>query len=106
MKNRIVRSWSARATLPNADAYVAFFEGTLAPELRRIDGFSGGLVLCREDESTTLITVLTFWSSMEAVARFAAGAIDRAVVEPEARALLLSFDEHVVHHVEKLVVTP
>jgi hypothetical protein len=43
------------------------------------------------------ITVLTFWESMDAVKRFAGDPPDRAVVEPEARAILLSFDEHVKH---------
>jgi heme-degrading monooxygenase HmoA len=44
------------------------------------------------------VTVLTFWDSEEAVARFAGDAPERAVVEPEARAQLTSFDERVTHH--------
>ena len=41
--------------------------------------------------------VLTFWDSMAAVRRFAGADSEKAVVEPEARAILASFDESVTH---------
>jgi hypothetical protein len=43
------------------------------------------------------ITVTTFWESMIAIGRFAGSNPERAVVEPEARALLTSFDDVVTH---------
>lgn len=95
----IARSWTAQATPRGASAYVDFFEHTLTPELRRIAGFREALVLQRIAVDAQIeITVLTFWESMEAVARFAGASIDLAVVEPEARVCLLSFDEQVKHH--------
>lgn len=95
----IARSWSAQATAEGARAYVAFFEGTLVAELERIDGHRGALVLTREIDggARVEISVVTFWESMEAVARFAGAALDRAVVEDEARAVLVSFEECVSH---------
>jgi len=93
----VVRSWSALATPDGAVAYVAFFRNTLLPQLRRIPGHRGALVLRRPVGDGIEITVLTFWESMDAVKRFAGDPPDRAVVEPEARALLLSFDKHVKH---------
>ena len=94
------------ASTAGAQAYVAFFEATLLPELRAIEGFRRALVLRREAGEHVAITVLTFWASMEAVARFAGPSIDRAVVEPEARAALLSFDERVEHHAVALDAAP
>jgi heme-degrading monooxygenase HmoA len=93
----VARSWSARATPEGADAYVAFFRGTLVPELARIPGHRGALVLRHDEGSAVAITVLTFWESMDAVKRFAGDAVDRAVVEPEAQAVLTSFDTTVTH---------
>jgi hypothetical protein len=44
----IVRTWSARATKAGADAYSAYFEQTLLPQLRELDGFSGAFLLARD----------------------------------------------------------
>jgi hypothetical protein len=41
--------------------------------------------------------VLTLWDSMEAIRRFAGPEPNKAVIEPEARAALASFDEYVTH---------
>jgi heme-degrading monooxygenase HmoA len=54
-------------------------------------------VLTRAEAGAVRITVLTFWDSMDAVREFAGADTDRAVVEEEARSLLLSFDESVRH---------
>ena len=94
----IVRSWTARATADGARAYVLFFERSLVPQLSKIDGHRGALVLTHPREQEVDVTVLTFWDSEAAVARFAGDAPERAVVEPEARALLLAFDDRVTHH--------
>ena len=93
----ILRSWSARATDDNADKYVTFFEKTLVPQLRQIPGHRDALVLHRRVEDAIEITVHTFWDSMSAIERFAGVDTEAAVVEPEAAALLLSFDKRVKH---------
>ena len=69
------------------------------PQLERIDGHRGALVLTRAGEggARVEITVLTFWESMEASGRFAGATPELAVVEPEARAVLESFDDRVTH---------
>jgi heme-degrading monooxygenase HmoA len=41
--------------------------------------------------------VLTLWESMEAVRRFAGVKPEKAVVEPEAKAVLTAFVESVTH---------
>jgi len=95
----IVRRFTARASAENAKAYYTFFHGTLAPQLRNIPGHRGALVLSRETRRGDVrITVLTFWESMDAITRFAGDKPARAVVEPEARALLDEFDGDVTHH--------
>jgi len=93
----IARTWSARATPAGTTAYVMFFHETLVPQLAQIDGHRGAVVLRRPAGDLVEITVHTFWESMAAIERFAGATYDRAVVEPEARAVLASFDDHVEH---------
>jgi heme-degrading monooxygenase HmoA len=95
----IVRRFRAKATTANAKAYAVFFRDTLTPQLREIPGHRGALVLSEERRKNTRITVLTFWDSMDAIARFAGSDITKAVVEPDARTLLSSYDDTVTHHV-------
>jgi hypothetical protein len=40
---------------------------------------------------------LTLWESLAAVRRFAGAEAEKAVVDPEAQAILTSFDESVTH---------
>jgi heme-degrading monooxygenase HmoA len=104
----IARSWSARATVEGAAAYVTFYRETMVRQLERIEGHRGSLVLTRAgDDGEAEITVLTFWESMEAVSRFAGTAFERAVVEAAAQEALTSFDEWVEHrHVEVDTMRP
>ena len=53
-----------------------------------------------------VIDVVTEWASFDAIRRFAGATIDRAGVEPEARSLLLSWDERVTHHGLRLCIAP
>lgn len=69
----IARLWRGCAgSAANGDAY----------QLRRHDEF----------------LVITLWDSMDAIRRFAGEDSERAVVEPEARAVLAEFDDFVRHY--------
>jgi septum formation protein len=95
----IVRMWRARATAEKSCEYVDHATKKVFPALRAIDGFRGAYLLRRtvEDVDGIELAVLTIWESMEAIRRFAGVKPERAVVEPEARAVLSSFDEVVTH---------
>ena len=93
----IARSWSARATREGARSYVDYFRHTLAPQLVRLSGYLGATILEGDRDGGVELTVITRWSSLEAIRSFAGDDHQRAVVEPEARALLISFDERVQH---------
>ncbi len=95
-----VRRFTASVTRENAPRYYTFFRNTLTPELERIPGHRGALVLSRDNGDDPIdITVLTFWESEEAIRRFAGDTPNRAVVEPEARELLASFSDVISQHV-------
>lgn len=94
----VVRQWKARATRDGALAYREHLESSVLPQLRALSGFAGVSLLNRVDGGEVEVTVLTRWSSMDAVAAFASPDLEAAVVEPAAAAVLLNYDHKVTHH--------
>jgi hypothetical protein len=96
-----VRTWSARADAEGARNYSRYFTGTLLPGLRRLAGFEGAYLLRRDldGDGTVELTAHTFWESPEAIRAFAGDDITVAIVEPEARAMLLDFDRSATHRI-------
>jgi heme-degrading monooxygenase HmoA len=91
----IVRRW--RAVAENTAPYLAHFRRCVLPALRQVRGFRGAMVLRRMVPDAIEIEVLTLWDSMSAIHRFAGDNTERAVVEPEARAVLRRFERSVRH---------
>jgi hypothetical protein len=114
----IIRRWQAVAD--DEKDYRAHFRRRVLPELRAIRGFEGALLLVGQASSLSFlprqkkkhrleasaataagrveIEVLTFWSSIGAIRRFAGDNVERAVVEDEAKAILHSFARRVRHY--------
>ena len=94
-----VRTWSATADAEGAGNYGRYFTGTLLPELHKLPGFEGAYLLRRDlgEDGTVELTAHTFWESPEAIRAFAGDDITAAIVEPEARAMLLDFDRTATH---------
>ena len=91
----IARLWRGSAgSAANADAYERHVASKVLPSLCGIEGHRGARVLRREEE----FVVITFWESMDAIRRFAGADPERAVVEPEARAVLKEYDQLVSHY--------
>jgi heme-degrading monooxygenase HmoA len=95
--NMIMRMWKARATPNGADGYVQHATKVVFPKVSAVQGHRGAYLLRRKIEGDVEVVVLTLWDSMEAIRRFAGSEPNKAVVEPEARAVLASFDEYVTH---------
>lgn len=94
----IARLWRGVAQTPaNADSYLRHLNRVL-PALDAIEGHRGARVLRRDEGGRAEFLVITFWESMDAVRAFAGEDPDRAVVEPEARAVLAEFDDRVRHY--------
>ena len=93
----IVRMWRGQTTGANAEAYERFVTTRVFAELPAIDGHRGAYLLKRPIGEGLEFIVVTLWDSADAIRRFAGDVIDRAVVEPEARAVLSSFDDTVRH---------
>jgi len=97
-EDMIGRHWRGLAYRERADAYQEHLERHTLPQLRSIPGHRGAYVLRREQRDEVEFVVLTLWDSLEAVRLFAGDEYETAVVPAEARELLLTFDEKVVHY--------
>jgi len=94
----IARIWTARATAARAADYAQYFQATVVPELNAIAGFEGSTVLQRAHGEVAEVTVITWWSSIDAVRAFAGEAVETAVVHDSAARMLLDFETTVSHH--------
>jgi heme-degrading monooxygenase HmoA len=94
----IARLWRGRAATEKAGDYQRHFTTDVAPHLKALAGHRGAYLLRREDEGEVEFVAVTLWDSIEAVRAFAGQNPDVAVVEPEARAALSSFDDMVRHY--------
>jgi heme-degrading monooxygenase HmoA len=92
----IARVWKGIARdAAHADAYLRHLKARVLPALAAIEGYRDVRVLRRTAHDRVEFLVLTFWDSMEAIRRFAGEDPERAVVEPEARAVLADYDDFV-----------
>ena len=94
----ILRVWRARAVAERAELYPRHLTETVLPQLRTMPGFIGANLLKREHGREVEFVVETMWESMQAIERFAGLHPSMAVVEPAARAALISFDTVVSHY--------
>jgi hypothetical protein len=81
-----------------ADRYPRHLLDKVRPELERIEGFRGLFLVERRHGDEVEFVVQTLWDSMDAIRGFAGPNPDKAVVEPDAAAVLLRFDEMVDHY--------
>ena len=95
----IARTWRGTATSEKADGYCRHFMTNVVPHLKEIAGHEGASLLRRQVGGEVEFLAVTLWDSMESIRAFAGRNPDVAVVEPEARAVLTTFDE-AVHHYE------
>ncbi|WP_420969093.1 antibiotic biosynthesis monooxygenase family protein [Bradyrhizobium sp. B120] len=94
----IMRSWKASTDAARASAYESHFIATVLPELQSLPGNKGAYLLKRIGNDRAEILVLSLWDSLEAVGSFAGDDVERAVVEPQAIAVLDMWDSRVQHY--------
>jgi heme-degrading monooxygenase HmoA len=94
----IVRHWRGLAPKATADSYAAHATQTVFPSLRTMKGHRGAWLLRRDVEGQVEFVALTLWDSAESVRAFAGDDISAAIVEPEGRTALSSFDDFATHY--------
>jgi heme-degrading monooxygenase HmoA len=92
----VLRTWMALArSASEAAEYAEHLRSTVFPHLHTLDGHLGAYLLQRRTPGAVGIMVITVWDSIEAVQAFSGADTGHAVVEDEARRLLVNFDERV-----------
>ena len=94
----IVRTWRGWATAGSADDYQRHYETAVIEHLRATPGFVEAQLLRHVDGEEVMFTSMVTFRDMAAVHAFAGDRPDLAVVEEDARRVLLRWDEHVLHH--------
>jgi heme-degrading monooxygenase HmoA len=94
----IARVWRATLDASHVQDYVRHFTEHVAPALAAVGGYQGSQVLCTGDSNPADVVVVTWWNSLDAIHGFAGTDISRAVIDPEARQVLLSCDDRVTHY--------
>jgi heme-degrading monooxygenase HmoA len=94
----IARVWKAKADASGVEDYVRYFTEHVVPALAAVQGYQGSQVLCNPGLDPTDVVVVTWWNSLDAIHGFAGSDIGRAVIDPEARQVLVSCDERVTHY--------
>ena len=95
----IVRIWRGLAAGPEqAEAYRGHFAGRVCPELAGLAGHRGARLLRRKTDEGVELLAVTLWESLDSIKAFAGDDPEVAVVEPEARAVLATFDDFVSHY--------
>src|SRR5690349_6544521 len=94
----IAREWRAWATPENYVLYERHFREAVLPHLREIPGCLNAHLLRRDTAGEVEIVAVSYYESLEAIHAFAGHDLERAVVEPAARAVLTRFDERCRHY--------
>lgn len=94
----ITRIWRGETRSEDADAYQNFVTSHVFAALTKLEGHRGAYLLRRAEAVRVEFLAVTLWDSLESVRAFAGDKIETAVIEPEARAILSSFDDFVRHY--------
>jgi antibiotic biosynthesis monooxygenase (ABM) superfamily enzyme len=94
----ISRHWKGVARPGRADDYVRHLESETVPQLKRLPGFVDISILRREVDAGTEFQIVTRWASLDAISAFAGQNVTVAVVPPNVRDLMISYDPEVVHY--------
>ena len=94
----IARIWTGAVRTEDGDAYAAYIGETGLAGYRATPGNRGAWLLRRDVGDRTEFVAFTLWDSLDAIKAFAGADPTRAVIEPEARALLSTFDTEAKHY--------
>jgi len=95
----ISRQWHGLSKPEHAEAYVEHLQTETFPAIRKIPGFVSASILRRRTREGVEFLIVTQWSSIEAIRKFAGAEVETAVVPPKVQDMMVEYD-HVVRHYE------
>ena len=94
----IARIWHGWTLPENADQYEQLLRAHILPGIHRVSGYEGAQLLRGKRDNRVEFVTITYFRSMEDVKAFAGEDYRKAVIAPEAKHLLLEYDEYSAHY--------
>ena len=94
----ISRHWRGLSKPEHAEAYVEHLQAGTFPAIRQIPGFVSAAILRRRTDEGVEFLIVTQWSSIEAIRKFAGADAETAVVPPKVQDMMVEYDRLVRHY--------
>lgn len=93
----IARQWRGLARAHRAADYLQHLRAETLPALQGLAGFVDASILSRPLAGGVEFLVITRWASTEAIAAFAGGDVEAAVVPEAVAAMMIDYDRRARH---------
>src|SRR5262245_48656223 len=97
-KSIVAREWKGRVAAARADEYYGYLVEEGIKKLRAIPGSIGAEVFRRKDGNAVEFTVISYWTSREAIKAFAGEDIEKPHHLPKDKDYLLELPTRVIHY--------
>ena len=94
----IARIWHGKTSLSKSEEYKQFVLDVAVKDYKSVEGLMGLEFLHRIEDEEAHFTMITFWSSLESIKKFAGADYEKAKYYPEDIEFLLEFEKHVKHY--------
>jgi heme-degrading monooxygenase HmoA len=94
----ISRHWIGVVKNQHEQDYIGHLDSTVIPNLSKENGLKNVYYLKRKVDKGVEFLIVTEWDSVEAIKQFAGEQYDKAVIDPYAKSLLISYDKKVRHY--------
>ena len=94
----ISRHWIGIVRNDKVDEYISHLESSVFPNLTKIEGLQNAYYLKRAVREGTEFLIVTEWDSFDAIRIFAGPDYEKAVIDPYAKTLMVSYDRIVKHY--------
>ncbi|PRY11298.1 hypothetical protein CLV24_11193 [Pontibacter ummariensis] len=86
----IARYWTGQVKPEEANNYTKYLQEELFPKMALLEGFQGASIMRRELSHAVDFLIISNWSSMEAIQKFAGEHLTVAVVSDKAQQMMVS----------------
>jgi heme-degrading monooxygenase HmoA len=93
----VARMWHGRVPTAKADEYYVYLKKEGIDKIEAIEGSLGAQILRRTEGSVTEFEVISYWSSLEAIKKFAGDDIEKTHFLPKDPQYLLELEPKVKH---------
>jgi heme-degrading monooxygenase HmoA len=97
IRTAVAREWKGRVAPARADEYYAYLLGGVQ-KMRTVPGYLGAEIMRRDEPSAVGFTVISYWTSRDAIKAYAGEDIEKPHHLPRDREMLLELPERVLHY--------